>query len=1265
MILSAVFIALAVVAKGNIDTKEDASKMSDQALQLLKSGKYNESISLYEKVIRIQEVTIGSEHPITANSILNLGMAYASIGNYEKSLQLMERGQAINEKTLGFNNESTARGLRNLGYTYQNMGDYKKALIKYEKCLEIRKEMLGMENPDTADALSIIGDVYSDIGDYEKALTYSQKAVAIYEKCRGPDDVETGRAIGCLGTIYFNMGDFKNALPLFLRDLKNREHAKGIVDDPYTAVRLGYLAQIYNNMGDAAKALPLQERALAIFEKNAGAGSPETARQLYGLAKIMISDGKYSDAFSIANKALIIDQKALGNQHPETAMCLRLLVEINILLNNQIEARSIASRWVSSINDQIQQMLTLGETQRLKWASQTLTLSIPVATLKSEKIADVIVRWKAIVLDSLLEDRGLAIRLGKTSGGREALEKIQLLKLQIAKLSTSNDTNNSEKISDLKNEVEKTESLLGSLVNLGVRVRDSSSVSIDQLYSPLVSGDTVVDFVKYYDIKNKYFSYGVSIVNRSGEALWINSGPSDKIDETINAYRKAIASGDEASLKTQIQILSDKFWQPIAAALPPDTKKIYIGADGPLNFLSFATLQYDQGKFLSEKYQIAYVGSGRDLMRLAKPVDKKKMIIYANPIFASVTGLQAKATSVEAKPSVGMSSAELAEFTKVQLPELPGTEQEAATIAQIVKDAQWSDESHLGADASKKGLMAMKAPAILHLATHGFFLGGEEGGGEGLRGMKLVAAPDVPAPAAAPTTKPLKISPMRQSGVALTGGQSTLQAWGRGEFPDPSNDGILTAEEVAGLDLDGTWLVTLSACETGVGQVQSGEGVFGLRRAFMMAGAQNLLMTLWPVSDETTPKIMADFYKKALATGDAAGSLSDVQRDWLVKLRNEKGLLAAVRDAGPFAMVVMANPNSKQSSDTNNPSNNSLQNAQSPSSTPPQVSQDALADCVQKTQSIMDQKIQQNDPSIQENCTAKFKDLLRRGLHVSSDEPVPFLDADFRCDTQDDYPKVNSTGPATQNGDKISVPVELQSGKNAPFTKTWVFAQENGSWLLDDVLTQKSGESAAKSMADELSKLPRSSESASPSIQSSTVTSPARSSGGSPAILEFQDALAKADAGDAYAQGVVSIYYTMGYKVPKDTAKGLTYALKSAAQKNPLGIYQVGALRVLGVGMKKDKAQGRKLMSEAFDGLNTLSGDPYALYDLACMAIEGVGVDQNPKEAARLFKASADMGYAPAQRMFAKFLEAGVGVRKDLEAARQYQSQSSAQWSQQ
>jgi hypothetical protein len=157
------------------------------------------------------------------------------------------------------------------------------------------------------------------------------------------------------------------------------------------------------------------------------------------------------------------------------------------------------------------------------------------------------------------------------------------------------------------------------------------------------------------------------------------------------------------------------------------------------------------------------------------------------------------------------------------------------------------------------------------------------------------------------------MNPMIQSGIALTGAQTTLNLWKEGKAPDPANDGVLTAEDVAGLDLKGTWLVTLSACETGKGEAKSGEGVFGLRRAFMMAGAQNLVMTLWPVSDEVTPLIMADFYREAMQSRNAPESLAKVQNEWLVKLRDQKGILQAVRDAGPFSMVVMSNPKMKSS----------------------------------------------------------------------------------------------------------------------------------------------------------------------------------------------------------------------------------------------------------------------------------------------------------------------------------------------------------------
>jgi CHAT domain-containing protein len=130
-----------------------------------------------------------------------------------------------------------------------------------------------------------------------------------------------------------------------------------------------------------------------------------------------------------------------------------------------------------------------------------------------------------------------------------------------------------------------------------------------------------------------------------------------------------------------------------------------------------------------------------------------------------------------------------------------------------------------------------------------------------------------------------------------------LDAWKRGEVPDPENDGILMAQEVGLMNLKDTWLVVLSACDTGVGEAQAGEGVLGLRRGFIQAGAQNLLMTLWPVSDKWTVEMMKAFYEVALKDGDAAGALATVQREYLVKLKKDKGPVLAARLAGPFVLT--------------------------------------------------------------------------------------------------------------------------------------------------------------------------------------------------------------------------------------------------------------------------------------------------------------------------------------------------------------------------
>jgi CHAT domain-containing protein len=189
---------------------------------------------------------------------------------------------------------------------------------------------------------------------------------------------------------------------------------------------------------------------------------------------------------------------------------------------------------------------------------------------------------------------------------------------------------------------------------------------------------------------------------------------------------------------------------------------------------------------------------------------------------------------------------------------------------------------------------------LLHLATHGFFAEGPK--------TETKLEPQLANFAPTFTLSRFFVNPMHRSGLALAGAETTLQAWKRGDVPPIETDGIVTAEDISTIDLKGTWLVTLSACDTGSGEARVGEGVLGLRRGFIEAGAQNLLMTLWPISDQFTVQIMSDFYEAAHKSGDAPLALATVQRDWLVRLRKEKGLAQAVNLAGPFIMNSQGKP---------------------------------------------------------------------------------------------------------------------------------------------------------------------------------------------------------------------------------------------------------------------------------------------------------------------------------------------------------------------
>src|SRR5205823_6504038 len=192
--------------------------------------------------------------------------------------------------------------------------------------------------------------------------------------------------------------------------------------------------------------------------------------------------------------------------------------------------------------------------------------------------------------------------------------------------------------------------------------------------------------------------------------------------------------------------------------------------------------------------------------------------VFAHPAFAGQAITQATTTSTP----VALRSLEMRDLQSMWLPALPGTAKEATALENRAGKAM---KVFLGPNATEAELRQVSSPRVLHLATHGFFLPELE---LGKHTNPLQQSSSIPE------TK--LENPMYRSGLALAGAQSTLQAWARGEVPPTENDGIVTAEEVGGLKLNGTWLVVLSACETGSGEARAGEGVMGLRRGFIQAG---------------------------------------------------------------------------------------------------------------------------------------------------------------------------------------------------------------------------------------------------------------------------------------------------------------------------------------------------------------------------------------------------------------------------------------------
>jgi CHAT domain-containing protein len=351
------------------------------------------------------------------------------------------------------------------------------------------------------------------------------------------------------------------------------------------------------------------------------------------------------------------------------------------------------------------------------------------------------------------------------------------------------------------------------------------------------------------------------VLRREGNPAWADLGEAAPIDRAIARMRRALSDPGYREVRTLARALDEQVMQPIRLLLG-DTRLILLSPDGELNLLPFGVLVDEEQRYLVERLTFITLTAGRDLLRLTEENPSRQgPLIIANPEFDSLSG----SMTISPASSTWKDDAQgLEHWPNPRFVPLSGTAGEATALKRLLPEATVLT----GVAATETALKQLRGPRLLHVATHGFFVANrEEEMLKRLGFVELVSTSGLKRSMAARWENPLL-----RSGLALAGAN---QQSSEGE------DGMLTALEAASLDLWGTKLVVLSACETGMGDVQNGEGVYGLRRAIGMAGAESQVMSLWKIEDAATRDLMVAYYANLILGEGRAEALRHVQLQML------------------------------------------------------------------------------------------------------------------------------------------------------------------------------------------------------------------------------------------------------------------------------------------------------------------------------------------------------------------------------------------------
>ena len=828
-----------------------------QAVLLGIKGLFDEAEDALDRSARMiskSDNLVGIDELSTAKELSSL---FIQLGRYSQTEHLLDNLIKEYEKLYGPNSLRLVEPLVNKGKLVLAKGDYTEAEKIAQRALLISTQVYTDKSTKTAPAQKLLGSIYYTIGDYGKAEDNVFKAMQSQQREFGAEHIEVAKSLSQLALIKFYKGDsHKEVEPILIeaRDIIGKRVGK---DNPQYAEVLKDVAVLYISEKRYDIAFNSLTQAEAIWIAKTGSKRNINAASIYTLTGdvyYQLKNYKRAEEFYIKGKNIY--ENNFSRNHPEYVKVLSKLSKVYFMQKDFKAAKKNIEESLANYENFIKQFFpALSEREKAKYWNTIkgdfeFYNTLAFGNLEdfrdlTGKVYNYQLLTKALLLSSSIKIRQRI--LNSQDENLKATYNLWVQKKEVLtnalSMSTAQLTENGIDPVALGNEVEALEKQLSIQSELFGQSFENKRITYENVQKSIGKNDVAVEMIRYRHFDHTftdsivYVALYVKNDNIKPKAIQLMSGNSLET-RYFRYYRNCITGKIPDAYSYKV------FWEPIQKEIG-QYATIYLSPDGVYNQINLEAIPTPDGKYVIDNSNIVMVSNTKDLylrkLKSKQTAAANNASMFGNPTFY----LTASADK--------------------RYPSLPGTEKEVAELQELLKQKGWKTDEYTETSASEEHVKELDNPKIFHIATHGFYTPSDE-----IDEVSELTENEAE----------LGDNPLLKTGLLLKGAGDMLN---KNRYNYNMESGILTAYEAMSLNLDKTDLVVLSACETGLGEISNGEGVYGLQRAFLVAGAKTLIMSMFKVDDEATQKLILNFYRKWLTTNNLRQSFIDAKKELRVE----------------------------------------------------------------------------------------------------------------------------------------------------------------------------------------------------------------------------------------------------------------------------------------------------------------------------------------------------------------------------------------------